>query len=697
MKRRLHATPVLLGVALAGAMLAAPARGADLYWFADGMNPGGTGNWSAAGMTWSTTTPAPTLTVWDPNQTAVFQPTAGTVTITDLNIDAAAGMRFETDLYVLTGGSLTLTGAASALNSISVSAAATATSNVVIAGSAGLTKIGAGTFVLGVANTITGETVIEGGTLTVTGSASTAANTYVGYNNPTNSFIMVGSGSFSCLNSYLGVLPTSSGNMGLVTGTTSAWITTTDLAVGYQGPANMLTVSDAGAVATANGFVGLFSTSTGNSVLVSSGGSWTNSNQLYVGQDGSGNAFRVESGGHATSSTDTVIGFSSVAANNALTVKDPGSTFQIPSPFTLVIGDDGDDNRLEISDGGVVTGHNARLARSANASDNTATVTGSGSKWTNTGTLRIGALGPGNSVTVSAGGEVSFAGDTTLGFGAAAANNALTVTGMGSKWTGGGLAVGLASLGNVLTVSNHASLTASAVAVAVNAGSAGTVNIGQGGAAGTLAAPILFGNGAGVLNFNHTDPAYAFTHPIGGAGAVFHIGTGTTILSGPCTYSGGTTITAGTLRLASSTALPNGGPVTLNGGILDANNYSLTLGTLSLQANSTLKFSGAAGSQSIVFASAAPYIGGVLLVTGVNLANDSLVITADPTASGILDHIQFTGYPVGARWEPGTGRVLPRLANIAAPAPALSPTGGALALVVLCGVAALALSRPRQA
>jgi len=50
----------------------------------------------------------------------------------------------------------------------------------------------------------------------------------------------------------------------------------------------------------------------------------------------------------------------------------------------------------------------------------------------------------------------------------------------------------------------------------------------------------------------------------------------------------------------------------------------------------------------------------------------------------------------GGLFEPGTGRVLPRFANIAALAPALSPIGGALALVVLCGVAALALLRQRM-
>lgn len=682
--------------ALGSIGLAAPVLGADLYWFADGSNAGGTGNWSAAGMTWSTTTPAPTLTIWNPSETAVFPAPAGTVTVTEVNIDAAAGMRFEADLYVLAGGSVTLTGAAAATNAISVSAAATATSTAVIGGTAGLTKLGAGTFVLDAANTLTGETYVDGGTLRITGSASTADNAYVGFNNSAANLAVTGGGTFTSLNSYLAVLATSSGNTATVSGTGSMWTTTTDLAVGYQGPTNSLTVDDDAAVTTTNGFVGYFATATGNSVLITDGGTWANSNVLYVGHDGSGNSFTVEDGGSAVSSKDLVVGFTATAANNVLTVSDAGSELEIPSPFTLVIGDDGDGNSMEISAGGVVTGHNARLARGASSSGNSVMVTGLGSKWTNTGTIRVGNLGPGNSVTVAAGAEVSFTGNAFIGHGLAASNNSVTVTGNGSQWTGGNLVVGLASTGNVLTVADGATFSASGVTIANDAGSGGTVNIGEGGPAGTFNAPVQFGSGTGLLIFNHSSPAYAFSNAIGGPGEVRHIGSGTTILSGPSTYSGGTILTAGTLRLGSATALPTGGPVTLNGGTLDANNQSPMLGALTLAASSTLLFGNGGVGQDIVFASAAPDGGGTLQVAGLNPATDRLIIAADPTASGILDHIQFSGYPVGAIWVPGTGEVLPRFASLTVPAPALSSAALALMLTVLGAIGAAGLWRQRR-
>jgi autotransporter-associated beta strand protein len=59
-------------------------------------------------------------------------------------------------------------------------------------------------------------------------------------------------------------------------------------------------------------------------------------------------------------------------------------------------------------------------------------------------------------------------------------------------------------------------------------------------------------------------------------------GTGTLTLAGVNGYSGGTTINAGTLRLAAPAALPLGGNVTVNnGGLLDLSGQPATVGSLS--------------------------------------------------------------------------------------------------------------------
>ena len=267
--RRLAVLGLWLTVALAGGRAGA----ADLYWFGNGATVGGNGNWSAAGMTWSTTTPMASITVWDPTRTGVFQAPAGTVTVTDMNIDAAAGLRFETNLYTITGGSVTLTGVSSVLNSLDVGAAATATSDAAIGGSAGLTKIGAGTFDLAASNTYTGETVVEGGTLRISGSTANAANTYVGYANGGTTLAIADGGTASSISSYLAVVNTSSGNTATVSGIGSTWTNAGDLVIGYVGGSNAMTVSAGGASGTDNGFVGYDAASATNSVLITGAGS----------------------------------------------------------------------------------------------------------------------------------------------------------------------------------------------------------------------------------------------------------------------------------------------------------------------------------------------------------------------------------------------------------------------------------------
>lgn len=674
------------------------ADAADLFWFGNGATLGGSGNWSAAGTNWSTTSPALTATIWNPSRRAVFQAPAGTATITDMNLNAAAGLRFETTGYTVAGNAmtvtLTLTGGDPPTNSLDVGGTDTATATVRVAGTNGLAKIGSGTFALSAANTYTGETWIEGGTLSVPGSIVPMSNLFVGYNNSGTTLSIPASGSVSDTSAYLGNLPTSASNTATVSGMGAMWTNATDLVIGHQGGSNALTASAGGAVSTTNGFLGYFATSAGNSVLITGAGStWSNSNVLEIGHEGGSNTFTVTSGGSALSSKDTVLGFLAASGSNGLKVQDLNSKFEVANGFTLVIGDNGDANTLEILGDGLVMGHNARLARSASSANNSVTVSGGGARWINTGTLRVGNLGGGNSVTVSGGGEVSFAGNQFIGHGAAAVNNTVKVTGLGSKWTGGNLVVGLASTGNVFTVSDSATFTSPGVAIANDAGSGGTVNIGEGGAAGAFIAPIQFGAGTGILNFNHSDPNYSFNNAIIGTGSVRHIGTGTTTLGGPSLYDGGTTISAGRLRAGAANALPSSGPVILNGGILDANNFSLNLGELTLLSTSTLAFGAGGSGQTVVFASAAPWVGGTLLVTGVNFAIDELIITADPTASGVLDHIQFEGYPVGAIWNPTTGVVLPRFAALSTPAPALSPMATILALLVLIALAARSLLR----
>ncbi len=73
----------------------------------------------------------------------------------------------------------------------------------------------------------------------------------------------------------------------------------------------------------------------------------------------------------------------------------------------MIVGDTTSSNTLTIAGGGSLTNINAFVGAQVGASNNTATVSGAGAEWINTGTLQVGASGnSNNTVSVSSGGTV---------------------------------------------------------------------------------------------------------------------------------------------------------------------------------------------------------------------------------------------------------------------------------------------------
>jgi fibronectin-binding autotransporter adhesin len=107
----------------------------------------------------------------------------------------------------------------------------------------------------------------------------------------------------------------------------------------------------------------------------------------------------------------------------------------------------------------------------------------------------------------------------------------------------------------------------------------GTLQVGDGSASN-----VLIGNGSatntitnnGQLVFNQTE-SHTVANVISGTGAVEQKGAGTLTLSGSNTYDGITTITSGTLQAGNSTALGSsvGGTTIKDGATLDVNNMNL--------------------------------------------------------------------------------------------------------------------------
>ena len=136
-------------------------------------------------------------------------------------------------------------------------------------------------------------------------------------------------------------------------------------------------------------------------------------------------------------------------------------------------------------------------------SQGTATVSGAGSTWTNTGTIEVGVLGAGT-LTIENGGTVNSGGGGSIGL-SAGSTGTVTVTGPGSTWNnspGGGLNIGSFGTGT-LTIANGGTVinnTAFAANIGNGAGSQGTVTVTGAGSTWSNSSGLNIGNlGTGTL------------------------------------------------------------------------------------------------------------------------------------------------------------------------------------------------------
>jgi fibronectin-binding autotransporter adhesin len=392
----------------------------------------------------------------------------------------------------------------------------------------------------------------------VTGTNSLWTNSgilYVGFDGRSNSLVVSGGGTVASQQGYIGSSSVSSNNSALVTGSGSLWTTPSDFRVGREGDSNSLTISNGGRVASANGYIGTFGNSSGNSALVTGTNSvWTNSSDLRVGREGSGNSLTISNGGTAVSVNGSVGHFGNSSNNSALVT---GANSVWTNREYFYVGAWGSSNSLVVSNGGTVAALISQIGTFGSSLNNSVLVTGTNSLFNNALYLFIGGSGnSGNSMVISNGGLVTVGIDSRIGGDVAADNNSVLVTGAGSRWSNAfSLFVGTAGVSNSLTVANGGNASAgSGLTIAASNGSVATLNMGRFGTndtAGIITAPsIAFGAGTGVINFNQSD-ATTITAAISGNGAVKQLGAGTTTLSASNTYTGDTTISAGTLRVSS--------------------------------------------------------------------------------------------------------------------------------------------------
>ena len=418
----------------------------------------------------------------------------------------------------------------------------------------------------------------------VTGANSLWTNAnelFVGNLGSDNRLVISNGGAVVNFTGYIGFNANSSiNNSVLVTGAGSTWTSSNDLLVGAEGSSNILVISSGGTVANTYGYIGVATTSINNSVLVTGSNSlWTNSGDLNVGSSGSGNSLVISNGGTVANNSGD-IGFDTVSSNNSVLVTGINSLWTNSS--NLYVGNYGNSNSLVISNGGMVASSVGYIGVAASSSNNSVLVAEVGSLWTNSSDLYVGVEGGRNSLVINKGGRLEVVGNTFIGYSSTSSSNSVVVTGAGSTWTNSDtLFVGVEGTGNTLTVAEGGTIAAANIVIAASNGSSGTLNVGRfgaNGAASTITAPtIAFGAGTGVINFNQSNTV-TVSSVISGAGMVNQLGTGWTVLSGANTYTGPTTVSAGTLVAQSQTALGTGG-VTLLGGTLELQSQ-LDIGSL---------------------------------------------------------------------------------------------------------------------
>ena len=545
-----------------GAMSAAPAGAQSaLYWDIDGATSAGAGGsapagtWVAGGSGWSTSALGDMAgTTWLQGSNAVFAAgtnAVGSYTVTLSGTVSAAGLHYEdgasgSTLTLADGGTLELAGA----SEIQVAAGSTLRVEAPIAGASGLRKTGTGTLALVGANSYSGGTSVEAGVLEIAGDAQ------------------------------LGV---ASGSLTLADGGTLR------LGASHIGSARNITLLGTGGVIDVNGtqngvFAGTIS-GVGALALINDGanppidlhitlsGSSNYSGGTQVGIEGGGNGGRINA--QVTGSSSLGTGDVEIYLNSELMFRGAGA-----SAGGLTITTRESSNQLGSNSGIQFTGGaNAGTAQLANEGKGSYIIfdgAGSGAGASaaasqirnDGGRVHFWGASSGGSATIdnNLGGLIDVGGDADLS-GTTVRNNAGTLFISNSN---SGVAIGsLSGAGNVALGGKQLRL-----------GALGQNDIISGAIADTGAGYTDNGGGQYVM------PATAV------GGSLVKEGAGTLTLAGNNSYSGSTTVNAGTLRIEGDQSLATGAVTVNAGATLSSSASGLLVSTVDVQSGGTLAGNG---------------------------------------------------------------------------------------------------------
>jgi fibronectin-binding autotransporter adhesin len=246
-------------------------------------------------------------------------------------------------------------------------------------------------------------------------------------------------------------------------------------------------------------------------------------------------------------------------------------------------------NTFGAYDAGLFTNSGITISRNIRAqSGNTGVITLGGysaSTSTFSGNIFLGtnsSAGKGVTLTAATGGTTTFSGviqdpTSVSGAGLLTKSGAGTVVLSGLNTYAGGTSIDAGTL----SISQSANLGSNSGGLTLNAG---TLEITSGFSTNRA---FTLTNSASTFQI---DPSQTFTITSGitGSGTLNKTGTGTMVLGGSNSYSGGTNLSAGILQLAASERLLDSGNLTVSGGVFDLQGFNETLNVIALTTGSII-------------------------------------------------------------------------------------------------------------
>ena len=587
---------------------------ANLAGSAAGLTKSGAGTLTLSGA--NTFAGGVTLSAGTLNLNSATAPGNGTITITGGTLDNTSGssVTLSNNNAQNWNGNFAFTGTKDlnmGTGAVALGASRTVTVNGgnltiggVISGSGfSLTKAGAGTLILGGANSYTGGTTLSAGNLAINNSGSGGTTSAIG----TGTLTISG----GTLDNTSGSSVTLSTNNAQNWNGDFAFTGTNDLNLG-----NGAVTMNANRIVTVNGgnlTVGGAISGTSASFTLTKAGTGT---LILGGVNTYTGATTVSGGTLQTSAADRMSDSSAISVSS-------GATFALGGNETV-----------------------ASIAGAGNYSLGASTLTfGDTSNQTVSGTISgTGGLVKSGSGSIALSGSNSYSGGTTISSGTIRIghDNAL---GSGNITSTTGSVAFASSDATARTISNsYTSIAGSSVVVTFGEASGGTGDLTFAGTGSTS-----ISTGTRTFNVLNTTSLAGGIVGSGASGSIIKTGTGTLILYGSNTYQGATTINAGTLQLGNggtTGALSASSAITVNATLAFNRSNTVTQGT---DFSSTLGGSGVVvqnGSGNLILNQANTYTGGTTLNSGtltLNHASAAGTGTLTQSSGASLLHLNAAG------------------------------------------------------